>query len=271
MFLNTFRGSLAFALAGGLILVGAALVLSEPMAEAQEAVKTPDILRKPEEKPEAPQSRAAEIRKLLAQPTDKLKQGIDPGQTLKDVLEFLGRSHGLTFRVDHHAFKQQGADNVEDKQLPRGLPATRDVDLGTVLQDILNQLEPMQGTYLVRGEHITIVPVSYLEASLPQERIHVDFTKRTLGDALWEVADLTGASIVLDAKRAGEKSNAAITASFRQTPLATAVALLANMAELQAVRVANLYYITSPENAARLIEQGIAIPANVAGPPPAGA
>jgi len=269
MFLNAFRGSRALALAGVVMLLGAALVVQVPadFARAQEAVKTPDTQRKAEEKPEAPPSRSAEIRKLLGQPTDKVKQGIDPGQTLKDVLEFLGRSHGLTFRVDVERFKQQGADNVEDKQLPRGLPATREISLGMVLQDLLNQIEPVQASYLVRREHITIVPMSYLQAGLPLEMIHVDFTKRALGEALWEVADLTGASIVLDAKRAGEKANTTITASFRQTPLVTAVALLANMAELQAVRVANLYYITSPENAAKLIEQGLAIPANVPGIP----
>jgi hypothetical protein len=260
MVLNVFRSALAFALAGVVVLLVVVSGFKQPAVEAQEAVKVPDAPRKAAEPAEQPPSRAAEIRKLLNQPTDKVKQGIDPGQTLKDVLEFLGRSHGVTFRIDHHAFRQQGADNVEEKQLPRGLPALRDVTLGTVLQDVLNQLEPEKGTYLVRGEFIDVVPAMYVRSDLPFEAVNVDFNKRPLQEALAELGDRTGACILLDARRSGEKAITPITARVQQAPLAVIVSLLADMAELRAVMVAHTLYVTTPENAEKLIERGLAMP-----------
>jgi hypothetical protein len=268
MFVHALRGSLMLALAGLLVLTGDEPKLPPPAVAVPEVVKAPDTPPKPKE--EQPPSETARIRKMLNQPTDKLRQGIDPGQSLKDVLDFIGRSHGLTFRVDYAAFKQGGLDNVADHQLKTGLPATRNIPLGTSLQDLLLQLEPVQGAFLVKRDHIVIVPVDRTMAEYTmRELVRADFDKLPVQDALKELAEQTGTAVIFDAKRAGEKAKTPITATLQNVSLGTAVQLLANMAELKAVMVDNTVYVTTEENAAKLEENGAAAPVPH-GPPSAG-
>jgi len=271
MFVYTFRGSLLLALAGVLVLSSDVPLRSQPASVAQEE-KAPDRPEKPV-LPE-PVGETGRIRKLLSQNTDKVRQGIDPGQSLKDVLDFLGRSHGLTFRVDHAAFKMVGQENIEEKQLPIGLPQQQGIPLGTIVRDLLLQLEP-QSAFMVRKGYIAILPLSHATAEFTmREPVGADFDKLPLHDALRELMDHTGTSIILDARRAGEKAKTPLTATLHHIPVGTAAKLLANMAELKAVMVDNAIFVTTEENAKKLEEEGSAspIPQGLAPTaPPAGA
>jgi hypothetical protein len=52
--------------------------------------------------------------------------------------------------------------------------------------------------------------------------------------------------------RVENQSGVAVTARFVNVPLDVAVRLLADMADLGVVRIGNVFYATSPENAKRL-------------------
>jgi hypothetical protein len=76
--------------------------------------------------------------------------------------------------------------------------------------------------------------------------------QRPLEQALKTLATRTGFTVVLDV-RAGEKGKTPVTAAFKNVPLDTAVRLLADMADLRSVLIDNTLYVTSPENADRMI------------------
>jgi hypothetical protein len=61
-------------------------------------------------------------------------------------------------------------------------------------------------------------------------------------------------NVVLDV-RAADKAKVPVTVRFVNTPLDTAVRLLADMAELKPYAVDNLYFVTTRENADRLTER----------------
>jgi hypothetical protein len=220
---------------------------------------------------------AREIRRLLSQPTDKLKGGIDPGTPLNDALDFIRRTHGITIRIDNVAFKQEGQENVEESQVQ--LPPSRGIRLGTILQSLLSRLEPVSATYLVQGNHVTIVPFSH--GFDPQhlggrQLLNVEFYERPLDKALQDLADLSGITVLLDPK-VGKKAQTPVVATLQNVPLRTAVRLLADMADLKAVTVDNVLYVTTRANAEALekeeTERGAPRPGPVApitGPPPVG-
>jgi hypothetical protein len=266
MFVIAFRGVVVLAVVGLLAAAG-----DEPKPKPVEAVAAP--AGSPDTPPrsgeEAPLTESVRIRKLLNQPTDKIRNGIDPGQTLKDVLDFVSRSHGLTFRVEHAAFRAEGQDGMEERQLARGLPATRNLTLATVLNELLSQVEP-PAAFIVRRYHVAVVPMSHTLAEYTmREPVYADFDKLPLQDALKELAEQTGSPVLLDARRAGEKAKTPVTATLQNVSLGTAVQLLANMAELKAVLVDNTIYVTTEQNAAKLEEEETAKPVPH-GPPPGG-
>jgi type II secretory pathway component HofQ len=85
--------------------------------------------------------------------------------------------------------------------------------------------------------------------------VHTRFENTSLTEALRELSDQAGFNVVLDARVADKAKTAMVTARLNNTPLDTAVALLADMAELKPVLTDNLLYVTSRENAAKLEEQ----------------
>jgi hypothetical protein len=74
---------------------------------------------------------------------------------------------------------------------------------------------------------------------------------KAFADVLEELRELTGANIVVDARmkdKVGEK----ITANFNDTRLYTVLKVLGDSCEMRPVVMDNVYYLTTPENAAKL-------------------
>jgi hypothetical protein len=82
--------------------------------------------------------------------------------------------------------------------------------------------------------------------------VHANLDQRPLDDALRELADATGFSVVLDARHAGEHAKAPLTAGLYNVPLDTAARLLADQAGLQAVLLDNVLHVTTRERARTL-------------------
>src|SRR5262249_22240047 len=135
-----------------------------------------------------------------------------------------------------------------------------------------------KGTFLVRADHLEITTpkqaaveglraevwvrvseaaAAEVDATEPVDRrpvpiVHARFADRPLNDALEELADQAGVSILLDARRAEEKVKERVTARLINMPLDAAVRTLADMAELRALDVDNGIYVTTKENAQNL-------------------
>jgi hypothetical protein len=211
--------------------------------------------------------RANEVRKKLDATIDF--PGIsDPDTTFGAALDFLGRAAGVTFEVNEQAFKDEMIDDVSTKPLGREIPKMTGVAAEKALRRILGRIPVYTGaTFMVRGGVVEITTRRYAspsqwrlksiaedEGSLqspPPPVVSVAFDSRELRDALQEIADATSVNIILDA-RAKEKAKAAVTTTVRDAAVDTLVQLLADMADLQAVTVDDMIYVTTKENAKAL-------------------
>ncbi len=192
---------------------------------------------------------AKEMRERLSKPVT-LENGIQANTSLREALEFISDRYDVTILVDTQAFKAEGIDAIEE--MPVRLPKMVGVKLSTVLRLLLAQIN---ATYLIRSQHIEITT---LKRARPEfwtgtERnlaptVNVEFEKCPLHEALQELSDSSGISIVVDG-RAGDKAKNSVTATLNNVPIDTAVLILADMADLRPVALDNVLYVTTKENA----------------------
>jgi hypothetical protein len=201
------------------------------------------------------------LREKLARPVT-LDKGFDANTPLKDALDFLADRYDLTIIIDPKAFEVINVQQVEEQ--PVRLPRLVGVSLSMVLRLLLNQLRGefkdtvYTGTYLIRRDYIEVTtelharPGDWPAAERPLgPRVDAEFDKRPLSEALQELADASGINVVLDAK-AGDAGKAAVTATLQNARVDTAVRLLADMAGLKSVALADALYVTTKENAREL-------------------
>lgn len=217
----------------------------------------------------------------LNKPID-LDKGVDANTPLKDVLEFLTEDRvGIPFIVDSRAFESIGVQKVEEQ--PVQLPKMTGVPLKDVLRLLLVQIkgDVYTGAFLVRPGYVEITTtyhalsevlggdiaeVAGAEQAVPEmpgfeplakaplrilKIVHVHYEKRPLNDSLQELADISGISIVID-PRVADKAKAPVSVTLANAMVDTAVELLVDMADLQAVQKDAIFYVTTKENANRL-------------------
>jgi hypothetical protein len=193
----------------------------------------------------------------------------DPNSTFDELLDMLRDRHDLKVEVDDAAFRAIGVENVGATPIaPAGriIKKMRQVPLADVLRKLLERVGTPTGaasaTFLVRRDHIEITTANaaaheiwgegYAGPYLPL--VQSTFEKQPLEKVLRELADEADFTIVLDS-RAEDKAKVPVSGRFRNTPLDTAVRLLADMADLKTFLVDNVVYVTSKENAAAMEEQ----------------
>ena len=221
-----------------------------------------------------PAGRANAIRQQLSKVID-IDKPFDGD--FKDILEYISDRYELTFIIDSVAFKNVDPplDNVDTTKSK--LPKLPGVTLHTVLRFLL---DPIDGTYFVRRDFIEITtrkalrerlgnePTTSLEwqgsaaKTLLGEPVNLNAKEMSFADAVRELADTTGANIVID-PRAKEIARKPITATLQQAPLRTALRVLADMVELKVVALDNILYVTTPENAEKFAKE---VAANLARP-----
>jgi RNA polymerase sigma factor (sigma-70 family) len=249
----------------------ASLLTAPPAARAaaQKGKGAADKPARPAEKA-ADSGRAGELRAALRAPVDfpGLK---DPKLTLGEALEHLADRYKVTFDVNEPVFKSEGVEDVLSTRVvdPHPIPAMK-APLEVVLRKLLSRVPAQSGaTYLIRKGGIEVtthravrVEIEFdrrgpLDEAPPEQEpplpalIWEEFEDVPLAMALRRLADASGFSVVLDV-RASDKGKIAITARLTNVPVDTAVRLLADMTGLDAVRLDNVFYVTSPENARRL-------------------
>jgi hypothetical protein len=195
-----------------------------------------------------------QLRAKLTQPIS-LEKGIDSNTPLKDAVEFLSDRYEIPLLVNEAAFpKDENGNSVMGH--PVRLSKLTGVKLGTVLRLVLAQV---QGTYLIRGDHIEIVPrplawPSEWTADTRQlaTAVTLDLHKQPLDRALQYLADASGINIILDARLAEQAANVPVTAVLTNVPVDTAASFLADMADLKVVVRYNILYVTNADNAREL-------------------
>jgi hypothetical protein len=171
--------------------------------------------------------------------------------SFKEAVKVLTDKYGFPpILVETAAFKEENPEAAHVYDTHVNLPDLKNVTRAKVLKMILRQIDPPNATFLVRPGH---VEVTTFEGAAPgRQPVEASFADKPLTEALDELADMTGISIVLDA-RAGDKGRTRINARLQQeTNLVNAVRLLADMADLKLMVVNNVLYVTLRSNNATL-------------------
>jgi hypothetical protein len=177
---------------------------------------------------------------------------------LKEALSYLSERYEVPILVNTEAFKND-LNCTEVENQPVKLPKMVAIRMGKVLGLLLGQVE---GIYVIRADYIEVTTAARVRAELKKEGeaktlpslVSAAFDKRPLGEALRVLEDWGDCNIVLDARTA-DKGKAPVTATLNNVPVETAVRLLADMADLKAVTIDNVYYVTTKENAKSLEEE----------------
>jgi RNA polymerase sigma factor (sigma-70 family) len=186
----------------------------------------------------------------------------DPQTTLAEALDTLSNRYDVNFVINEAAFQKEtdGVADVPATQIAfKPLRPLKNVSLATVLRSILSRVpSPSGATFVVGRDNVLEITTNAAVASTLSDQhalplVHALFTKRPLEEALRDLARDSGINIVVDVRQA-EKAKTAVSAMLKNVPVDTAVHVLADMADLKPVRLGNLLYVTSRDNAKRLEE-----------------
>jgi hypothetical protein len=180
---------------------------------------------------------------------------------LESISKILTRKSGGTVAVylDMNAFKLETEDITSDQILGEEVdlslrPGSQ--TLAATLQQVLRQLPTRNATYLVRRGCIDIT--TFEQAAVQkrlEQRVLVDFEQCPMDEALNELVDQTGTTIVVD-RRVGDKKHRLVTATLlNDVSLGGALRLLTDQAGLRVVVVEDVVYVTTPSNVQRLRQE----------------
>ena len=237
----------------GALTVGASLV---SQAAAVPSDNNEDVKKSQDPAPKEDQAKPREAKIDSAtrarQWREKLDQPItiefEPNTPIREALSHISERYNMTIVIDTDAFKvDQNEPDIEGR--PVRLLRLPNVKVVTALRVLFQQIN---GDFYIKDNMLTVVPRTYIETGrVLKHPVDVSFNKRPLADALTELSELSGLSIVLD-PRGQADGNFAATADFRNVPVQDAVRVLANMAGMKSVVMDNLLYVTSTNNAEHL-------------------
>jgi len=152
----------------------------------------------------------------------------------------------LNIVVDTFVLQSMGI-GFQDNPAPL-LLKSNDGKVRTALQNMLNQYHL---SYVILGDSVLITSeeVGYLRQM--RQRVNVNVKDLTLATALEQLADETGANLLIDPRQA-DKAKSKITVRLDDVTLETAVRLLTELADLGSARVGNVLYVTTDARAEKL-------------------
>jgi hypothetical protein len=188
-------------------------------------------------------SATAETLKKLSQPWDV---NFEAPTTFRDMLETWEKRGMPRVIIYQQAFKLENPDAPDVYETQIVLPRVQGLPAGRVFRMALDQIPTADATYLVQAGHLLVT--TSRDASPRARFVQASFANRPLDEALEELSDLTGVAIAVD-PRVGGKGKTPVTARFpSETNLAQIVRVLADMADLKAVVVDAMIYVTSRDN-----------------------
>jgi len=202
--------------------------------------------------------------KLLAEPIETKSFDAAGPMMFK---EFLGlvqhrmemKGMELPILVDFEAFKEETPDAFKEEadlydEVKVKIPLQpRRLALGTLLRIAISKIPTNNAALVVRKGMVEVTTVSRAApCALMETGVNAVFDRRGLMSAIEELAEMTGATIVVD-QRIGNKGDTLVTANFvNGVPLKTALGLLADMTSLKIVEMEGALYLTTAENAEAL-------------------
>ena len=181
------------------------------------------------------------------------------GRSLNDVIADLKERVKIAIVLDP-AVSQFGLDPT----MPTVTFTQKQVKLKDGLKEIL---APYNLRFGVVREGLFISTEEGVIARQLRQRVNVACNDTPFAAAAKQLAAETGANVVVD-PRLKDKADAKVTLKLDDVPLETAVRLLAEVAELRAVRMNNVLFVTTPERAEKLRPDADGpVPASPVNPP----
>jgi type II secretory pathway component HofQ len=175
-------------------------------------------------------------------------------QNFNEAVEHLKQKTKINFVLDNFVLQMMGI-NLGDFPMPINLKSENG-KVRIALQSMLSQLHL---TYVILGDTVLITTDEFAHVRQMRQRVNVDVTDMPLSTALKQLADETGTNLVIDPRQAAKAKNK-ITLQLDDVTLETAVRLLTEVADLNAVRVGNVLFITSDERADKIRKETPANP-----------
>ena len=158
----------------------------------------------------------------------------------------------LPILIDAGAFREENPDDDDINDTPVQLPPLpRKITVGNALRLALSKAPSNNATLVVYGDRVEITTLkrASVEYKLKQ-RVLVNFDNQKLWQALRDLSEMTGTSIVID-NRVGDKEERQVSATFlNDITLAGALQTLTEMAELKFVVLkTGVIFVTTPVHA----------------------
>jgi len=199
-----------------------------------------------------------DLKELAQQPTS-LKEAL--GWLVDQMAQ---RGIELVILVDVDAFKAAAPDapDVYDTQI-RFPPHPKQITLANFLRFALTRVVTGDATFVLYGDRIEITTFEQASAEgRLQQPIFATFENVKLSQALRELSELTGTTIVLD-KRVGDKEDRLVSATFlNEVSLGGALRVLTEMADLKVVLLEGTLFVTTPAHAKTLREEKVQMDAD---------
>jgi hypothetical protein len=193
--------------------------------------------------PAAPANKAASPMDAARKALDEVGDMNYQGKTLNEVLEDLKGKAKVNVIIDPMVFQfgfdpNQPAVTVNLKQVK--------------LKDGLRQaLAPFNLKCGLTKDGLYISTEDGLTTKQLRQRVSVDCDGTPFATAVKQLAADTGANVVID-PRLKDKANAAVTLKLEDVPLESAIRLMAEVADLGAVRMSNVLFVTTADRAEKL-------------------
>jgi len=202
---------------------------------------------------------------------EKLRAALDKpvtfdytGQSLIDVLNHFRDKTGIAINVDPMALMQMGANDgggVIPGGIVPGVPMAgggQQVQLkatnekaGHVLRRLLNSHHL---AYLIFEDAVLITTEDTALFRQMRQRVSVDVEDVPFSKAVRNLAKAHGINLVIDPK-VSKQADAPVSLQLDNTGIETTVRLLAELANLKAVRMGNVMFVTTEEKAKKIREE----------------
>lgn len=171
-------------------------------------------------------------------------------QSLTTALQDLGDKAKVKFVVDEGMNAQMAALGLGiGKSEPMVTAKFEKVKLRTALKQLLGQ----HGlSYAILGDTVLVATEENASYRQVRQQVSLDLDGVPFDAALKRLAKETAVNLVLDPRLAKEARTASMTMQLDDVPLENAVRLLAELADLKAVRVGNVLFVTTEARAAKM-------------------
>jgi hypothetical protein len=186
---------------------------------------------------------------------DALNKPITLNHTAKDFPEALAHLRertGVHFVLDPAALR--GQNTPEGNRPPIAFKVT-DVPLRVALSNVLTQ---HYLGYAVVGEMVLITTDREAGSLRLRQLVQVDVKNVPLKTVLCQLGADTGVNVVLDPRlRSAKVESEPVSLHVQEVALHNAVRLLAEFANLRSVQVGDVLVLTTPEYAARMLQENL--------------